>query len=223
MKNVIITGASGMIGGLILQECINSPEIGKITSLVRRSCGIEHEKLREVIIDDFTDYVGHEEHFKNQDIAYYCIGVYTGAVPRDEFRKITIDYTLAFAEFLKQHSPNATFCFLSGQGADQTEKSRLMFAKDKGTAENYLASMEFGQTYIFRPAYIYPVTPRKEPNWAYDILRAIYPVLKAIYPNGVITSTQLARAMFQIGLKGAGKIVLENEDIKQIEYSMHQQ
>lgn len=114
MKEIIITGASGMVGGIVLRECLDSPEIGKVVSLVRRASGISHAKLAEIMVDDFCDYSTHEEHFKGIDIAYFCIGVYTGAVPRDEFRKITVDYTKAFADTLKKNSPQASFCFLSG-------------------------------------------------------------------------------------------------------------
>ena len=124
MKNVIITGATGMIGGLILEACLNSPDIGKVTIIVRRSTGISNDKLTEVIHQDFNDFTSVESYFKNQDIAYYCLGVYTGAVDRDRFRMITVDYTDAFAETLKRYSPQATFCFLSGMGADRLEKSR---------------------------------------------------------------------------------------------------
>jgi nucleoside-diphosphate-sugar epimerase len=216
MNNVIIAGATGMIGSLILQECLHNPDIHKVTIIVRRSTGIANTKLTEVIHNDFTDYADMEDHFKNQAIAFYCIGVYTGTVLRDEFRTITVDYTKAFAEALKKHSPEATFCFLSGQGADQTETSRVMFAKDKGIAENFLIGQNFGQTYIFRPAYIYPSTPRKEPNMSYRIMRALYPIFRTIYPNGVITSDDLARAMFITGLNGGDKMIFENRDIRQL-------
>jgi nucleoside-diphosphate-sugar epimerase len=214
MKNVIITGSSGMIGSLVLENCLTSDKIKRVVAINRRESGIDHPKLTELVHTDFLDYTLVENHFKSIDIAYYCIGVYTGQVSRDEFRKITFDYTKAFADILKKHSPGAAFCFLSGQGADQTEKSRMMFAKDKGAAENYLLSLNFRQTYIFRPAYIYPVTPRKEPNFTYKITRAIYPLLKLVYPNGVIRSTDLANALFMTGLTGGDKVVLENKDIK---------
>jgi len=216
MKTAIITGATGMTGGLVLQECLNSPEIGKVISIGRRASGLRHEKLTEVIHTNFLDYSTIEEHFENIDIAYFCIGVYTGAVSRDEFRTITIDYTKSFANMLKSKSPGATFCFLSGAGADQKEKSRMMFAKDKGIAENFLIRQQFRQLHIFRPAYIYPVTPRKEPNFTYKLSRKLYPLLKALIPNGVIPSTDLAEAIFIAGLKGHTKTVLENKDIRNI-------
>lgn len=213
MKNVIITGATGMTGGLILNACLDSPEVGKVTIIVRRSTGISKDKLTEVIHHDFNDYTSIASFFENQDVAYYCIGGYTGAVNRDTFRMITVDYTDAFAKILKRSSPQATFCFLSGMGADRSERSRMMFARDKGVAENRLDKMQFNQLYIFRPSYIYPTTPRNEPNITYRVMRFLYPLYKRIYANGVITSTDLSKAMFIVGLKGEEKKILENKDM----------
>ena len=212
MKNVIITGSSGMVGKLVLQECLSNPNIKSVTSLVRHSCEMNHEKLTEIIGEDFLDYSKYERNFKNLDIAYYCLGVYSGSVPREEFKRITVDYTIAFVDMLVKHNPNAVFCFLSGQGADQKEKSKMMFAKDKGAAENYLLRTGL-KVYTFRPAYIYPVTPRKEPNFTYKSARMLYPLLKVFFSNGVITSEQLAKAMFITGIKGNDKVILENKDI----------
>ena len=216
MKNVLLTGATGMIGKIILDACLKSDDVHQITSISRKPCGVEHPKLVEVLHPDFSDLSGLEQHFTNQDAAYYCIGVYTGQVPRDKFREITVDYTIAFANMLKEHSPEATVCFLSGQGADRTEKSRMMFAKDKGTAENYLIKKDFKALHIFRPAYIYPIEPREEPNLSYRIFRFLYPVLKNIMPNSAITSERLGQAMFHAGLYGTELETLENADIKKV-------
>lgn len=204
-----------MIGGLVLQECLQHPEIRKVTSLVRRSSGITHDKLVEVVVSDFTNYDQMEAHFKGQDIAYYCIGVYTGVVSREEFRKITVEYTVAFADMLKKNSPKATFCFLSGAGADTKEKSRMMFALDKGIAENYLRK-SINKTYVFRPAYIFPVEKREEPNFPYRLTRSLYPLIKLLGANTSIRSTELAKAIFRVGIEGADKAVLENKDIRSI-------
>lgn len=219
MKNVIITGVTGMVGGIVLQKCLKSNEISSVISLTRKKTGIIHEKLNEVIIDDFTNYSDFENYFRNIDLAFFCIGVYTGAVPRDEFRKITVDYTVAFADKLIECSPNANICFLSGAGADQSGKSRMMFAKDKGIAENYLIQKQFKTLSIFRPGYIYPVMKRKEPNFSYRLSRTLYPILKTLIPNKVITSEGLAQAMFTAGLSSTGKTVLENVDIKKLNKS----
>jgi uncharacterized protein YbjT (DUF2867 family) len=214
MKNIIITGSNGMIGGLILRYCLERDDVAKVTSIVRKKSGIVHPKLSEIIHENFPDYSSITEHFKNQDIAFYCIGVYTGQVPKEEFRKITVDFTEAFAKTLRSSSEKTTFCFLSGAGADSSEKSSVMFARDKGVAENILLKLNFAHTYIFRPAYIYPVTSRKEPNMMYSLMRFLWPVLKLVYPNGGISSEDLAKAMVKAGFEGAGKTVLENKDIR---------
>ncbi len=217
MKKVIITGATGMVGGIILRECLDSSDIETVISLSRKPTGISHPKLQEVIHADFLDYTGLESHFKEVDIAHFCIGVYTGQVPDAKFKEITVDVTAAFAEMLFSNSPQATFCFLSGAGADPQEKSRMSFARYKGMAENHLIKRGFGRLFIFRPAYIYPVQKRKEPNITYRISRWLYPVLKSVMSTSVIPSETLGKAMFQAGITGAATTVLENEAIKNIE------
>ncbi|MDW7693982.1 NAD(P)H-binding protein [Flammeovirgaceae bacterium SG7u.111] len=216
MKNVLITGATGMVGAIVLRNCLESPEIEKVTSISRKPLGISHPKLEEVVHSDFLDYSTVEHHFQNQDAAYFCIGVYTGQVPDSTFKTITVDYTKTFADVLVKNSPTATFCFLSGAGADPKEKSKMSFARYKGMAENYLLKLGFEHVFIFRPGYIYPVEKRKEPNVSYRIFRSLYPMLKGLMANSSITSEELGKAMFQAGLSGAGKTILENKDIKEI-------
>jgi uncharacterized protein YbjT (DUF2867 family) len=213
MKNVIITGATGMIGGIVLNHCLQSDEIQTVTSLVRRTTGVIHSKLCEIVCDDFLHYNGLEAHFSNQDIAHFCLGVYTGQVPDALFKEITVDYAQGFADRLKSQSPEAGVCFLSGAGADQSEKSRLSFARYKGMAENYLIEKNFKSLYLFRPGYIYPVEPRQEPNFSYRVSRWLYPLIKVLGRRYSIKSTELGEAMFIAGIRGAEKMVLENNDI----------
>ena len=213
MKNVIITGASGMIGGIVLQHCLKDPQIGKVISFVRRPSGINHAQLLEIIIQDFNNYSGIEDHFKDIDIAYFCLGVYTGSVPDEKFKEITVDYTKAFADILKAQSPNSTFCFLSGQGADSLEKSRMSFARYKGIAENHLLKLKFKECYLFRPSYIYPVKKRKEPNFSYRLTRRLYPLIKLFGKSMSIKSTELGKVIFKIGINGTQKTILENKDL----------
>ena len=133
-----------------------------------------------------------------------------------ELRKITVDYTVEFARVLSASSPEAAFSFLSGKGADQSGRSRMAFARDKGDAENALLAAGFPRLYIFRPAYIYPVEPRKEPNFSYRLLRAIYPAFRLLFPNQVIRADDLARAMVNIAVQETPKRetrVFENRDI----------
>ena len=213
MKKVLIAGSSGMIGGLILKHCLDSDQISEVILIIRKNSGLNHPKLRKIIHRDFTDFSPIVSVFQNIDTAFFCVGVYTGSVPDVEFKKITVDYAKAFADALKSQSPGATLCFLSGQGADKTEKSRISFARYKGMAENYLEKKSFSRLYIFRPSYIYPVEKRKEPNISYSIMRSLYPLIKLFGRNASIKSTELAEAMFHAGMNGFNQTIIENIEI----------
>lgn len=150
-----------------------------------------------------------------QDAAIYCLGTYTGSVSDAQLRTITADY----ARVLRASSPNAAFSFLNGYGADPTGKSRLAFARYKGEAEKALEAAGIPRVYLFRPSYIYSVEPRKEPNFSYRLMRAIYPVFQVLFPNQVIRADDLAWSMVNVvttdrqGLV-LGSLVLENRDIR---------
>jgi uncharacterized protein YbjT (DUF2867 family) len=213
-KHVMITGATGMVGNLVLKQCIEEDTIEHITLISRSPHSTSHSKISEVIHENFSDYSSISNRFRDVDVAYFCLGAYTGAVPKDMFRKITVDFTKAFGRTLKKESPKAVLCFLSGQGADRSEKSRVQFARDKGEAENFLIGLRFNRLHIFRPAYIYPSTKRKEPNVFYAISSWLYPVIfKPLGSKYSITSVQLAKAMYLAGLNGCDLETLENKDI----------
>jgi uncharacterized protein YbjT (DUF2867 family) len=141
-----------------------------------------------------------------------------------ELRKVTVDYTIAFARVLGTASPAAAFSFLSGSGADPTGRSRLAFARYKGEAEKALLAAGFSRVYIFRPAYIYPVEPRKEPNFGYRLLRGIYPAFRVLLPNQVIRADDLARAMVDVAVRRTGEpggLVFENRHIRAMVEPLH--
>jgi uncharacterized protein YbjT (DUF2867 family) len=214
---IAIVGATGMVGGYALHYALAHPAISRVTAIGRRKLGISHQKLDEVVHQDFADCSALAEPLSGQDAAVYCIGAYTGAVPDAVLRKITVDYTIAFVQVLRGSSPDAAFSFLSGSGADPTGRSRMAYARYKGEAENALLAVGFDRVYIFRPAYIYPVKPRKEPNFSYHLLRGIYPVFRVLFPNQVIRADDLAHAMVDVTLRGRGEqggVVLENRDIR---------
>jgi hypothetical protein len=78
--------------------------------------------------------------------------------------------------------------------------------------------------YIFRPAYIYPVDPRKEPNFTYRVLRAIYPAFRVLFPNQVIRADDLAGAMVDVAVRETGEresLIFENREIRAIAASLH--
>jgi uncharacterized protein YbjT (DUF2867 family) len=216
-KRLTIIGATGMVGGYALRYALDHPAVDRVTAIGRRKLGISNPKLEEVLHPDFADCSALAEPLGGQDVVVFCLGAYTGAVSDTELRKVTVDYTIEFARVFYAASPAADFSFLSGSGADPTGRSRLAFARYKGEAENALRAVGFSHVYIFRPAFIYPVQPRTEPNSGYRLLRSIYPVFRMIFPNQVIRADDLARAMVDIAIRANGEpggMVLENRDIQ---------
>ena len=218
-KRLVIVGATGMVGGYALRYALDNPGVMRVTSIGRRKVGLSHPKLKEVLHQDFADCSPLAETLSHQDAAVFCLGTYTGSVSVADLRRITVDYTIEFARVLSGSGPAAAFSFLSGRGADPTGRSRMAFARYKGEAEKALLASEFPHVYIFRPAYIYPVEPRKEPNLSYRLMRAIYPVFQTLFPNQVIRADDLGRVMVDVATSETGKsrnLVLENRDIRAI-------
>ncbi len=216
-QRLVIVGATGMVGGYALRYALDDAAVGRVTSIGRRKLGLSHPKLTEVLHPDFADCSALAQWLSGQDAAIFCLGAYTGAVPDAELRSITVDYPIEFARVLHGSSPDAAFSFLSGSGADPTGRSRMAFARYKGEAETTLLATGFPRVYIFRPAYIYPVEPRKEPTFTYRLLRAIYPVFRVLFPNQVIPADDLARAMVDVAVQKTGDPggrILENRDIR---------
>jgi uncharacterized protein YbjT (DUF2867 family) len=216
-KRLVIVGATGMVGGYALRYALDHPAVGRVTAITRRKLALTHPKLEEILHQDFADCSALAQALSGQDAAVFCLGAYTGAVSDPELRRITVDYTIEFARVLRTSSPNAAFSFLSGSGADPTDRSRMAFARYKGEAEKLLLAVGFPYVYIFRPAYIYPVEARKEPNLSYRLMRAIYPVFRVLFPSHVIRADDLARAMVDVTLRGTEErqnLVLENREIR---------
>jgi uncharacterized protein YbjT (DUF2867 family) len=216
-QSLVIVGATGMVGRYALRYALDNSEVKSVTSIGRKKLGISHPKLKEVLHQNFADCSPLANVLSNQDAVVYCLGTYTGSVSDEQLRVITADFTVEFARVFRDGSPDAAFSFLSGSGADPTGRSRLAFARYKGQAEKALLAAGFPRVYLFRPAYIYPVEPRKEPNFNYRLIRAIYPVFRVLFPSQVIRADDLARAMVDVVLRQTQErqgLVFENRDIR---------
>lgn len=213
-KTILITGATGMVGSYALKLALLDDNISKVIVYGRRSVGAQHDKMVEYLSPNFTEFpTDLLAELSTVDHILFCLGVYTGAVKREPFREITVDYPVELAKKHIEANPNGAFTLLSGQGADRTEKSRMMFAEDKGAAENQLSALYEGKFFTFRPGYIYPVEKRQEPNLSYTVSRYLYPLLRAFGSKYSITSHQLAEGVFTSTLRQPDQEILENHEI----------
>jgi uncharacterized protein YbjT (DUF2867 family) len=213
--HLVLVGATGMVDGYALRHALEHPAVERETAIVRRTLGISHTKFNEILHPNFGDCSALAEPLSRQDAAIFCPGAYTGSVPDTDLRTITVDYTVEFARVLHTSGPGAEFVFLSGRGADPTGKSRVAFARYKGEAENALLAAGFHAVYIFRPAYIYPVEPRRSPTSATGCCARSIPYFGS--PSQVIRADDLARVMVDVAVcrtKERRASVFENNDIR---------
>jgi hypothetical protein len=94
---LVIVGATGMVGGYVLRYALEHPAIESVTAIVRRSLGVSHPRLKEVLHRDFADCSALADALTGQDAAAFCLGAYTGSVSDAELRAVTVDYTMEFA------------------------------------------------------------------------------------------------------------------------------
>jgi hypothetical protein len=218
-SKVIITGSTGMVGKGVLLECLEDQDVESVLVLNRQPLGMEHEKLKEVIIKDFFDLEPFRDQLKGYNTCFFCLGISSAGLSEEQYRKITYDLTINFAEIILEENPELTFCFISGAGTDSTEKGRQMWARVKGKTENKLLEMPFEDAYMFRPGFIQPKkgvrsrTPLY--NTLYIITRPLFPLFR-FFPAFTTTSEKLGKAMINVAQKGYDKKILESMDINQI-------
>lgn len=219
MKNnpdVIVFGATGMVGTEVLHQCLKSNKIQSILTIGRHATGIEHHKLREIEHDNFLDFSSLEQEMSNADVCFYCLGVYQGKVSKKQFWEITVDYLDALISSLERSRKDITFCLFSAQGADPVEKIPFLFAKAKGRAENRLSNSEIHANFIFRPGFINP--GRKSPKFMASMW--MFKFFYKLFPSIGIDASELAKVMIHTGLYGHEKQILENRDLRTAAYSI---
>jgi putative NADH-flavin reductase len=89
--HLALVGATGMVGGYALRYALEHPAVERVTAIGRRTLGISHTKLNEILHPHFGDCSALAESLSHQDAAIFCLGAYTGAVSDAEFHTITVD------------------------------------------------------------------------------------------------------------------------------------
>jgi uncharacterized protein YbjT (DUF2867 family) len=217
---VILFGATGMVGQGVLRECLLDPEVRSVLAIGRRETGVQHEKLREIVHKDFSDFSAIEGDLSGYDACFFCLGVSAAGMSEQEYSHVTYDVTMAVAQTLVNHNPGITFLYVSGAGTDSTERGRMMWARVKGKTENALLAMPFKAAYMFRPGYIQPLhgiaSSTRLTRVLYAVTGPLFPVWKRLFPNYVTTTEQLGLAMIHVAKHGAPKRILENQDLASV-------
>ena len=217
MKNVIITGASGMVGRGVLLECLDHEQVGRVVSIGRSELKMDHPKLVELVHKDFSDFSSLKEDLAGYDACYLCMGISAAGLTEAKYTEVTYDYTMALARLLLEINPGMTCIYVSGEGTDSSEKGRVMWARVKGKTENDLLALGFDQAFMFRPGVIIPLKGIKSRTklyqFLYDYFLWLVKLVKVIAPSSVVNTTQIGLAMIHATFFGYDKDIVRPKDI----------
>jgi len=215
--NVLILGATGMVGQGVLRECLLDEGVARVVTLGRHATGNAHPKLREIVHADLFHLQPIEDQLTGLDACFYSLGATAAGKSEREYARINHDMTLAVAETLARIDPGMTFVYVSGQGTDSSERGRTMWARVKGKAENALLRLPFKAAYMLRPGIILPMHGIKSRTTLYRVfytlMTPLYPALRRLFPRAITTTEHLGRVMLRLARSGYSKPVLEPADI----------
>jgi uncharacterized protein YbjT (DUF2867 family) len=221
--NVLIFGATGMVGQGALRECLAAPDVAMVKTIGRTPTGQRNLKLRELVHADMWNYEGIDDELSGFDACFFCIGVSSPGMDEKKYTHLTYDLTLAAARKLAEINPQMVFVYVSGVGADSTEKSRVMWERVRGKTENALLALPFRAVYILRPGMIQPLDGIRSKTPAYRIfyslMKPVLPLLRRALPDQVITTSQVGSAMLNLVRRGAPQRVLDSGAINQLSKS----
>jgi uncharacterized protein YbjT (DUF2867 family) len=215
----VLFGATGMVGAGVLHECLRDDRVHDVLSVQRSPSNLEHPKLRELVRTDFYDYSDARDAFRGADACFFCLGVTAVGKSEAEYQRLTLDLTLSAATVLAELNPGMTFCYVSGQGTDSSERGRVMWARVKGKTENALLRLPL-EAYMLRPGYIQPMGGIRSKTRVYrvfyQVMAPLYPILRRLTPNLVTTNETVGRAMIQLAASGYESRILEVRDINRV-------
>ena len=213
--NILLFGATGMLGQGLLRECLAAADVDSVTTLGRTPTGVQHPKLHELSVPDLTRL--DDTLLRGFDASFFVIGVTSSGLDEAAYTRLTFDLTLAVATPLARLNPGMTFIYGSGAGADSSETSRTMWARVRGRTENALFKLPFKTVCAIRPGVIEPLHGAKSKTTSYrvfySLLAPLLPLARWLAPRTVLSTEIIGRAMLNIARRGAAKPVLETADI----------
>ena len=205
-----------MVGAGALREALDAPEVESVLSIGRRSCGVQHPKLRELLLADLFDFAAVEPQLAGYDGCLWAVGISSVGLDEPAYAKVTEELTLVWARALLRLNPEFSFCYCSGAGAGGS----AMWARVRQRVERALQQMPFRHAGVVRPGFIQPGPGIRSRVWAYQVgivaLKPFFPLLVRAFPFLCTTSERLGRAMLRVLQGRADRFLLESKDINRL-------
>lgn len=204
-----------MVGGGVLRECLRAPDVEQVVSVGRKALAMDHAKLVQSVRPNFAIDPSTilDDELRGVDACFYCLGVSSYGMTEEQYTAVTCRLTLLIAERLAKLSPNATFVYVSGAGADSSEQGNSMWARVRGKTENALLRLPFKRVHAFRPAVIQPLNNQVSKTDSYRVFyKVLGPLLtigRKLFPSHVLSTEVIGQAMLQIARHDAHVPVLD--------------
>ena len=142
----------------MLPQSLEDARVDRVLLVSRHPIDVSHPKIHEIVHPDFAEFGSIQAQFVDLDACFYCLGVSAVGLSESQYHHLTYDLTLAAATAMASVTAGRlTFCYVSGEGTDGTERGRTMWARIKGKTENALLRLPFKAAFLFRPGYIQPL------------------------------------------------------------------
>ncbi len=219
--SVAITGSTGMVGKGVLLQCLDDATISQIILINRSAHSVKHNKIREVLLNDFTQMDQVADQIGAVDACFHCMGVSSVGLSEKEYEHYTFDITKSIADVMYSNNAGMTFNYVSGTGTDSTEAGRIMWAHIKGKTENYCLNKGFKQAIMFRPGVILPERGiRSRTGWyntIYALTRPLFPLFRK--SDKVTTTTKLGDAMIYTVDHTIEQRIIHNPEINRLAHN----
>jgi uncharacterized protein YbjT (DUF2867 family) len=150
-KTALIAGATGLVGGHLLDLLLDDKNYSTVKVLTRRSLGGNDGKLKEIIIDDF-DKLEKQTTELTADDYFCCLGTtIKKAGSKASFKKVDFEYPVTLAAIARENNA-ASYHIITAMGADA--KALVFYNQVKGEVEDAVKAIKLNRTYIYRPSFI---------------------------------------------------------------------
>jgi len=206
---ILVAGATGLVGQGVTRSCLASPWVARTMALVRREQPMA-PSLAQIVLPDFRQADAAGDALAGFDACFYCAGAPPVGTAEAEYRRVTLDSTLAVAQAWAAANPHGCFLYVSGAHADP--RSRIMPLRVKGEIEAALAQLPI-RTVMLRPAGVRPVAGTGTRHAA---LKPLYrfggPLLRLaerMAPSTMVSNEALGRAMIALARMPAAPAIVE--------------
>jgi uncharacterized protein YbjT (DUF2867 family) len=150
MKKAILAGASGLVGSSLLQLLLSHKAFDVVVSLVRKPSGLQHEKLKEIVVD--FNKINSFSYLMKADVLFCCLGTtMRKAGSKASFVQVDLEYVTELARIAERNRIQK-FIVISSVGAHPF--SRNFYLRTKGEMERQLMACEIDSKYFVRPGLI---------------------------------------------------------------------